>query len=35
MGFGQKLETLCFFIFELNWPKQIGFCDLVDRNQAT
>ena len=35
MGFGQKLETLSFFIFELNWPKQIGFCDLVDRNQAT
>ena len=35
MGFGQKLETLSFFIFQLNWPKQIAFCDLVDRNLAT
>ena len=35
MGFGQKLETLSFFIFQLTWPKQIAFCDLVDRNLAT
>ena len=35
MGFGQKLEYLCFLVFQQNWPKQIEFCDLVDRNLPT
>ena len=35
MGFGQKLENLSLFVFQQNKPKQIVFCDLVDRNLAT
>ena len=35
MGFGQKLENLSFLVFQQNWPKQIAFCDLVDRNLPT
>ena len=32
MGFDEKLENLSFSVFQQNWPKQIEFCDLVDRN---
>ena len=34
MVFGQKLEILSLFVFQQNRPKQIGFCDLVERNLA-
>ena len=34
MVFGQKLEILSFLVFQQNRPKQIAFCDLVDRNLA-
>ena len=35
MGFDEKFENLSFPVFLQNWPKQIEFCDLVDRNLAT
>ena len=35
VGFEEKLKTLSFFVFQQNWPKQIEFCDLVDRHLPT
>ena len=35
MGFDEKFENWSFSVFLQNWPKQIAFCDLVDRNLAT